>query len=126
MESTQQTLSQWRAPRWHEHTVARFLIIVGVIVGLYTGYGYATGPSRISDGLRARLDEGPSSVDIRVTSKFPPEEFHIGIYQNLGSMRGVEGDTAKLNSVAPADIRALSRNYWILRIDLAPKDESKR
>lgn len=117
MEAAQQT--QRRVPRWHDHTVARFLIIVGAVVGLYIGYGYATGPSRISDGLRARLEQGPSSVNINVTSKFPPEEFHIGIYQDLGSMRGVEGNTAKLHSVSPSDIRALSRYYWIEKLDLA-------
>ena len=37
-------------------------------------------------------------------------------------MRGVEGSTAKLYTITPANVRYVSRHYWIDRIDLAPDD----
>ena len=50
--------------------------------------------------------------------KFPPEEFHIRIYQQLGSMRGVKDSTAELVSVTPSGLSTLSQYYWIEKIDL--------
>lgn len=85
-------------------------------------YGYVTGPTRLTKCLHAALAQKPVSVDILVTTKFPPEEFHIRLYQQVGSMRGVEGRTANLYGVSSANVRALSRYYWIHQIDLAPDD----
>ena len=51
-------------------------------------------------------------------AKFPPEEFHIRIYQELGSMRGVKDSTAELVSVTPSGLSTLSQYYWIEKIDL--------
>ena len=51
-------------------------------------------------------------------AKFPPEEFHIRIYQQLGRMRGVKGSTAELVSVTPSGLSTLSQYYWIEKIDL--------
>ena len=44
-----------------------------------------------------------------IGAKFPPEEFHIRIYQNLGSMRGVKGSTAELVSITPSTLSTLSQ-----------------
>ena len=109
-----------RKKRWSQHPTVRFFFVVGVLLGGYLGYGYVTGPSRITDRLHARLAGNSAEVHIAVTTKFPPEVFHIRIFQQLGSMRGVEGSTTKLYSVTPASVRLLSRYYWIRRIDLAP------
>ena len=109
-----------RQRRWSDHPTVRFLGVVGVLLGLYAAYGYVTGPWRITDRLQARLEQKPATVDIRVTAKFPPEVFHIRIYQQVGSMRGVEGMTATLYAVTPANVRFLSRYYWIREIDLVP------
>ncbi len=106
--------------RWSRHPTARFLAVCILLLGLYYGYGYVTGPSRLTPALKARLAESPGRVDLLITSKFPPEEFHIRIYQALGGMRGVKGSTAELVAVTPSDARTLSRYYWIEKIDLKP------
>ena len=67
------------------------------------------------------MAQQPTIVNLLVTSKSPPEEFHIRLYQQVGNMRGVEGNTAKLYNVSLSDARALSRHYWIEQIDLAPE-----
>ena len=74
----------------------------------------------MTDRLNARLAENPVELNVAVTSKFPPEEFHISIYQRLGSMRGVEDSTAFLHSMTPANVAYLSQYYWIDKIDLIP------
>lgn len=108
--------------RWSEHPTVRFLALALALLAAYHGYLYVTGPSRMTDRLRARLAQGPPTVNVLVTVKFPPEEFHIRLLQQVGNMRGVEGSTAKLYTVSPAAVRYVSRHYWIHRIDLAPAD----
>ena len=108
--------------RWGEHPTVRFLALACTLLLAYHGYLYLTGSSRMTDRLRARLAEGPATVNVRVTAKFPPEEFHIRLFQQVGNMRGVEGSTAKLYAVTPATVRYLSRHYWVRAIDLAPDD----
>ena len=104
--------------RWTQHPTVRFLAATALLFGLYYGYGYATAPSRLTPALKAHLATGPERLALLVTAKFPPEEFHIRIYQNLGSMRGVKGSTAELVSVTPSGLNTLSQYYWIEKIDL--------
>ena len=108
--------------RWGEHPTVRFLVLAVAVLVAYHGYLYLTGPSRMTDRLRARLAQGPATVNVLVTAKFPPEEFHIRLLQQVGNMRGVEGSTAKLYTITPANVRYVSRHYWIDQIDLAPDD----
>ncbi len=113
-----QASTEFRRRRWYHRRDIRFVTVVAAILAAYSGYGYATGPGRITDRLRVALDRDPATVDIRVTAKFPPEIFHIGVYQNHGAMRGTEGSTTTLFRVTPGDVRALSRKYWVERVDL--------
>ncbi len=110
-----------RQRAWLPPSTLRFLAIVAALWGLYVGYGYVSGPARRTDRLNTVLAQPPTTVNLLVTSKFPPEEFHIRLYQQIGRMRGVSGNTAKLYGVSPSDTCALSRYYWIERLDLAPE-----
>ena len=114
-----QASTEFRRRRWFHRRDLRFLIVVAAILMVYSGYGYVTGPGRITDRLQAALDRDPPTVNIRVTAKFPPEIFHIGVYQNHGAMRGTDGNTTTLFRVTPGDVRTLSRKYWVERVDLA-------
>ena len=120
MTDGQQIETTIRARHWSRRRDIRFLIIVAACFAIFTGYGFVTGPSRISDRLHAALDAGPNRVNIVVTAKFPPEEFHMGIYQDVGAMRGSKGSSSTLFRVKPRDVQALARHYWIVSIDLAP------
>jgi hypothetical protein len=106
--------------KWTTHPTVRFFSVSIILLALYWGFGYFTGPGRMTDRLNARLAENPVELNVAVTSKFPPEEFHISIYQRLGSMRGVEDSTAFLHSMTPASVTYLSQYYWIDNIDLIP------
>lgn len=124
MASVEQS-TVFRGRRWYQKRNIRFLIVVGALLVLFMGYGFVTGPARISDALKAQLDHGPKTVNIEVTAKFPPEAFHMGVYQELGAVRGNKGRTTTLFRVKPADVKKLSRRYWIERIDLAPAVKKK-
>ena len=102
------------------HPTVRFLGLASALFAAYNGYLYVTGPSRMTDRLRARLADGSPTVNVLVTAKFPPEEFHIRLLQQVGNMRGVEGRSAKLYNITPGNVRYVSRHYWIQSIDLAP------
>jgi hypothetical protein len=112
--------SNFRKRHWHSRRDIRFLLVVTVCLATFVGYGYITGPSRITDRLHKALDAGPERVNIVVTAKFPPEEFHMGIYQDVGAMRGSAGRSSTLFRVKTRDVYALARHYWIENIDLAP------
>ncbi len=120
MAQDQESPAPRKKRNWSEHPTLRFLMATLVLFGLYWGYGYLTGPSRLTDRLQVRLSENPAEVNITVTTEFPPEEFHISIYQRLGSMRGVRDSTAALYTVTPGDVRILSQYYWMDKIDLIP------
>ncbi len=107
----------WR--RWHRRRDVRFVAVIMACLAAYYGYGFATSSARITDRLQARLAQDPARVNIDVTAKFPPEAFHMGVFQRYGSMRGTSGRTATLFRVKPADVKFLSRKYWIEKIDLA-------
>jgi len=106
---------------WHQRRDVRFVLFVTAVLGLYFGYGYATEPSRIDATLKSVLAGNPPRVNIVVIAKFPPEEYHMGVYQELGSMRGSDGKGALLYRVKPENVRKLSRYYWVDRITLAPE-----
>lgn len=106
--------------RWRRHPTVRFLALALAVLAVYHGYLYLAGPSRMTDRLRARLTEAPATVDVLVTAKFPPEEFHIRLLQQVGTMHGVQDSTAKLAGVTPANVRYVARHYWVRQIDLAP------
>ncbi|MBI3129579.1 MAG: hypothetical protein HYZ11_18375 [Candidatus Tectomicrobia bacterium] len=105
------------------HPTVRFLFVCLVIIALYVGYGYATASGRLTSRLGERLARNPATLDILVTTPFPPEEFHIRIYQKIGNMRGVEGNSAKLYTVSASNVRYLSRYYWVQRLDLIPEEK---
>ena len=107
-----------------KHPTVRFLLLVVAVLVAYHGYLFVTAPSRMTERLRVRLHERPQTVNVLVTAKFPPEEFHVRLFQQVGNMRGVEGSTAKLYGVSPADVRYIARHYWIRTIDLAPDGRS--
>ncbi|MBI3434181.1 MAG: hypothetical protein HY056_03760 [Proteobacteria bacterium] len=106
--------------RWFHRRDIRFIAVVASLLVAYWGYGYASGPSKLTGRLKDQLS-GSDRVNIVVVTKFAPEAFHMGIYQDVGRIAGTDGNRALLYGVRPADVRALSRNYWISGIDLAPR-----
>jgi hypothetical protein len=98
-----------------EHKTVRFLLAVALALGGYAAYGRVTAPWRIAPALEAGLAQG-GPLDIAVVLPFQPEQFHINLFQQVGTVRGVRGDVVLIGRVPAAEVRRLSRLYWIRRI----------
>lgn len=116
--------ADFKRRRWYHRRDLRFVSVIVLLMAVFHGYGFVTGPAKISGPLAAALDGGASKVNIQVVARFPPEAFHISIYQEVGSMRGSNGKTTILFGATPEGVRLLSRKYWIEKIDLVPNRKS--
>lgn len=126
MSETEQEQTAVKQHHWYNRRDFRFLIFVALVLVLYHGYGYVTGPSRISAGLQQAMDQNPEGrFKIVVTAKFPPEEFHMGIYQDHGMMLGMTGRSVTLHKVWSKGVRTLSRYYWVVQLDLEKPGKKK-
>ncbi len=109
----------FRRRRWYHRRDVRFVVIVAAALIIFYSHGFITGPDKISSALAEALAGDKARINIQVETLFAPEAFHMGVYQELGSMRGSDGKITTLHRVKPADIHALSRKYWVAWIDLA-------
>jgi hypothetical protein len=98
------------------HKTVRFLLAVAVVLGGYAAYGRLTAPWRMAPALQAELARG-GYADIAVRLPFKPEQFHINLFQQVGTVRGVRGDVVLVGRVPAADVERLARYYWIRRIE---------
>jgi hypothetical protein len=98
------------------HRTVRFLLAVALVLGGYAAYGRLTAPWRIAPALQAELARG-GYADIAVRLSFKPEQFHINLFQQVGTVRGVRGDVVLVGRVHAADVERLARYYWIRHID---------
>ena len=99
-----------------EHTTVRFLLAMALVLGGSAAYGRISAPWRISPDLQARLANG-GYADITVVLPFAPEQFHVNLLQQVGTVRGVRGNTVLVGRVPAADVWRLARYYWIRRIE---------
>ena len=98
--------------------IATLAVILFLIV--WNGYGWVTGPSRITPGLQAELAAAQRPYyDVAVQLPFPPRQYHIRLFQSYGTFAGANGNVALIRRITPARIIDISHNYWVQRIDLA-------
>lgn len=69
-------------------------------------------PAKIAEGFPERL-----RVNALITLPFPPERFHILVFQRHGRVSGTEGNTVELRGIAKSDLTAIARLYWVRRIE---------
>ena len=56
------------------------------------------------------------TVDLKVTLRFPPERFHILMFQKFGRISGTVGDAVEVRSVPIGRVREIARFYWVRSI----------
>ena len=99
------------------HRTVRFLLITAALWVGWEVYVAASAPARLDPPLAAALEREPL-VNVAVTLGFPPEDFHVRLFQDYGVVSGVRGTTVLLNRARPDDVRRLARYYWVRRIAL--------
>lgn len=100
----------------------RTLVFVLAVAGLWLAceaFIALTAPRRIDERLRPALEQS-APVNVTITLPFAPEEFHIKLFQDYGTVSGVRGTTVLVNRVRPDDVRRIARYYWVRTI--APRD----
>jgi hypothetical protein len=63
---------------------------------------------------------GGERVNILVTLPFPPERFHVQLFQTFGRVSGTQENAVEVRGVKRADLAALARPYWVRRIEPLP------
>jgi hypothetical protein len=97
------------------HRTVIFLLVVGVTWGGWIVFLDLTAPGRIDPALRPALrQEAP--LNVAVSLRFAPEDFHIRLFQGYGVVSGVQGSMILLNRVRPEEVRRIAQYYWVRRI----------
>jgi hypothetical protein len=97
---------------------ARFLIGVLAAWLAFEGYLSWAAPRKVAEGF----PEDRRSVDARVVLRFPPERFHIQVFQAYGRVSGARGESVELRGIERARLPELARYYWVRRVEpLAPR-----
>src|SRR4029450_10680907 len=63
---------------------------------------------------------GAERVNILVTLPFPPERFHVQLFQTYGRGAGTQEHAIEVRGVKRADLAAIARPYWVRRVEPLP------
>ncbi len=99
-------------------TVVFLLVLAAAWIG-WQAWTALAAPGRMDPGLRIALAAG-APVNVAVTLRFPPEDFHVRLFQDYGVVSGVQGTTILVNRVRPEDVRRIAGYYWVRRIAVRP------
>ncbi|MGH6815571.1 MAG: hypothetical protein ACREC6_07700 [Hyphomicrobiaceae bacterium] len=73
-------------------------------------------PGKIAAGFPPDVER----VNILVTLPFPPERFHVQIFQSYGRVSGAQDTSIEVRGVKRADLAAVARPYWVRRVEPLP------
>jgi hypothetical protein len=79
--------------------------------GAFSSWESWTGAQKLTTADLASAKGG--RLHIAVTARFAPEAFHMMIFQSIGRLIEVRGETAYLMDVRVEDARSLAREYWV-------------
>ena len=72
-------------------------------------------PYKIAD-----FGNGPEKVNVLITLPFPPERFHVQLFQTFGRVSGTQENAVEVRGVKRADLTSLARHYWVRRVEPLP------
>ncbi|HZA01961.1 MAG TPA: hypothetical protein VE665_06740 [Hyphomicrobiaceae bacterium] len=70
--------------------------------------------------IAAGFPDGAERVDILVTLPFPPERFHVQVFQAYGRVSGTQENAIEVRGVNRVDLAAVARPYWVRRVEPLP------
>ena len=97
------------------HRTVRFALVIAALAIAWYAFVTFSAPRRVDAALASQLERG-GFLDVAVVLGFPPEDFHIRVFQTHGIVSGVRGTTVMLNRVTPDHVRQISRYYWVRHI----------
>jgi hypothetical protein len=84
---------------------------------LWQGWLTLVAPGKIAAGFPG----GAERVDILVTLPFPPERFHVQVFQAYGRVSGTQENAIEVRGVKRADLASVARPYWVKRVEPLPQ-----
>ena len=60
---------------------------------------------------------GPEKVNVLITLPFPPERFHVQLFQTYGRVSGTQENAVEVRGVKRADLTTVARPYWVRRVE---------
>ena len=93
-------------------------IALGALVAYFAWQGWLSvaAPGKVAPGFNA----GAGKVNILVTLPFPPERFHLLVFQRHGRVSGTQDNAVEVRGVRPADLNSVARPYWVSRVEPLP------
>jgi hypothetical protein len=88
-------------------------ILAGLIFVYLAWQGWLTlaAPAKIAPGLDAER------VNVLVTLPFPPERFHVLVFQRHGRVSGTHDNSVEVRGVRREDLSAVARPYWVKSVE---------
>ena len=69
-------------------------------------------PGKIVD-----LAGNAEKVNVLITLPFPPERFHVQLFQTYGRVSGTQENAVEVRGVKRADLTTIARPYWVTRVE---------
>lgn len=110
------------ARRWPwlpRSTRARLLLGLLLAYLLWQAWLFVAAPHKVS----AEIERGRPRVNVMVHLPFTPERFHVLMFQKYGRVSGTTDSAVEVRGVPPAQLHAIARHYWVLRIEPLPPDQ---
>ncbi len=112
----------WLAGVWASRR-GRILVIALLLYLLWQAWLRVQAPGKIAPDFSQTVSPR-GTVDLLVTLPFPPERFHILVFQRYGRVSGTSENTAEVRGVKLEEVAGLARYYWVRRVE--PLQESRR
>ena len=91
----------------------RAVVVAALFYLLWQGWLSLSAPSKIAQELPPEGDK----VDLMVTLPFPPERFHVLVFQRYGRVSGTQENSVEVRGVRREDVRAIARHYWVKKVE---------
>ena len=91
----------------------RAVVAVVLFYLLWQAWLSLSAPSKISPAFPPRGDK----VDVVVTLPFPPERFHVLVFQRYGRVSGTQENSVEVRGVRREDLRSVARYYWVKKVE---------
>lgn len=112
----------WVAKVWASRRGRIIILALALYLGWQAWLSIAA-PGKVAPDV-THVVSPRGTVDLLVTLPFPPERFHILIFQRYGRVSGTSGNTAEVRGVRLTDVPGLARYYWVRRVEALPESQA--
>ena len=98
----------------------RAVVVAVLFYLLWQGWLSLSAPSKIAQSLPREGDK----IDLVVTLPFPPERFHVLVFQRYGRVSGTQENSVEVRGVPREDLRTIARHYWVKKVEPLGRERS--